>query len=38
PGHPGNPGPGGDDPNSGDDDNCGPKRELCPDPAGGKDG
>ncbi|WBB71042.1 PQQ-binding-like beta-propeller repeat protein [Micromonospora sp. WMMD812] len=31
-------GPGGGDPTPGDDDTCGPKRELCPDPPGGKDG
>ncbi|MEU8299272.1 PQQ-binding-like beta-propeller repeat protein [Micromonospora sp. NPDC048909] len=38
PGSGGVPGPGGTNPPPGDDSTCGPKRELCPDPAGGKDG
>ncbi|MEH1165699.1 PQQ-binding-like beta-propeller repeat protein [Micromonospora sp. CPCC 205539] len=33
---PGGTGPGGSTPS--DDDTCGPKRENCPDPVGGKDG
>lgn len=38
PGSGGIPGPGGTGPAPEGDDNCGPKRELCDDPAGGKDG